>query len=153
MNVEYITHQKAILETTLEQLLQEKEYTLLYFYPKDNTPWCTREAQDFAQHKDFFETSGIQIIGVSKDSLSSHCNFIEKQELNFWLISDSELVLHKEYGAWWEKNNYGKIVQGVIRSTFLLNKEWKILKERKNVKATWHVERLIKEIKEKSLLV
>ncbi|MDD3145183.1 MAG: peroxiredoxin [Candidatus Gracilibacteria bacterium] len=130
----------------LKTLLSFGEKTLLYFYPADNTPGCTIENKDFSCLKDEFAKKGIVVIGVSKNSIDSHKNFIEKQELKVDLISDPDLVLHKELGVYGEKNNYGKKVMGVIRSTFLLNKDGEILKEYRNIKATGHAERILKEL-------
>ena len=132
---------------SLEQILKGKnDNILLYFYPKDNTPWCTLENKDFTCLKSEFYKSWLSLIWVSKDSIKSHNNFIEKQELDIELISDPELVLHKELWVYWEKNNYWKIVMGVIRSTFLINKKGEVLKEWKNIRAKWHAERLLKEL-------
>ena len=119
---------------------------MLYFYPKDNTPGCTTEANDFSQLAPEFEALGIQIIGVSKDSSASHAKFIENQMIAFELISDPNLDLHKYFWAYGEKNNYGKIVQWVIRSTFLLDQEGNILKEYRNVRAKWHAQRVLNDL-------
>lgn len=135
-----------VLEKSLKEIFSQSEKTLLYFYPKDNTPGCTLENKDFSCLKNNFEEKWIKIIWVSKDSIESHKKFTEKQGIENALISDSELVLHKELWAFWEKNNYWKIVQGVIRSTFLFDSDWNILKEYKNVKATGHAERILKEM-------
>lgn len=130
----------------LKTLLSFWERTLLYFYPADNTPGCTIENKDFSCLKDEFAKKWIVVIWVSKDSIDSHNKFIQGQELKVDLISDPELVLHKELWVYWEKNNYWKKIMWVIRSSFLLNKEWKVLKEYRNIKATWHAERLLKEL-------
>lgn len=123
---------------SLEDLLLKSPYTLLYFYPKDNTPGCTVEAQDFSRLVHDFATYNVQIIGVSKDSHQSHCKFIDKHSLTITLVSDEDLLLHKKYGAWWEKTMYGKTYEGVIRSTFLLDSLWNVLYSWKNVRAKWH---------------
>ncbi len=130
----------------LESLFSSLEKVLLYFYPKDDTPGCTLENTDFSDFKEDFESLWIQLIWVSKDPLESHQGFIEKYNLKNSLISDPDLVLHKELGAYGEKNNYGKIVTWVIRSTFIINKDWEILKQWKNVKATGHAQRILKEL-------
>lgn len=135
-----------VLEKSLKEIFSQSEKTLLYFYPKDNTPGCTLENKDFSCLKKNFEEKWIKIVWVSKDSIESHKKFIEKQGIENPLISDTELILHKELWAFWEKNNYWKIVQGVIRSTFLFDSEGNILKEYKNVRATWHAERILKDI-------
>lgn len=131
---------------SLKEIFASNEKTLLYFYPKDNTPGCTLENKDFTCEIQTFKNLGITLIGASKDSVASHQKFIAWQWLQNALISDEELTLHKELGAFWEKNNYGKIVQWVIRSTFLFDSTWEILKSWKNVKATWHVAKVLREI-------
>mgnify|MGYP003684058529 CR=1 FL=1 len=141
-----ITSTGDIAELDLKTLLSFSDKTILYFYPKDNTPGCTTENKDFSSLKEEFNKLGITLIWVSKDSIESHKKFIEKQELTIDLISDPELTLHKELGAYGEKNNYGKIVQGVIRSTFLFNKEGEIIQEWKNIKATGHAARILKAV-------
>lgn len=131
---------------TFEELLTQHEKTLLYFYPKDNTPWCTLEAKEFSEAYEKFLKNGIRIVGVSKDSEKSHTNFISKQGLKIPLISDEDLTLHKHFGAWWEKKNYGKTFMGTIRSTFLVDQKGEILQAWRNVKATGHVARVMKEL-------
>ncbi|MDD3646622.1 MAG: peroxiredoxin [Candidatus Gracilibacteria bacterium] len=131
---------------SLKDILSVSDKTIVYFYPKDDTPGCTIENKDFSCLKGEFEKAGYGLVGVSKDSIESHKDFIKKHELGVSLISDPELVLHKELGAYGEKNNYGKIVEGVIRSTFLVDKAGNILKEWRNIKAGGHVERLLKEL-------
>lgn len=133
-------------ENILKDLLKENEKTLLYFYPKDNTPGCTVEATDFSKYKDIFNKNDINVIGVSKDSCASHQKFIDKQNLSIDLISDEEMELHNKFEVIGEKNMYGKIYKWIIRSTFLLDQEGNILKEWRNVKAKWHVEKLIREL-------
>jgi len=128
----------------LKDILGNKN--ILYFYPKDNTPWCTKENKDFTNFKNEFGKLWYKIIWVSKDDIDSHKKFMEKQWLNIDLISDQNLILHKELWVWWEKKNYWKTLMWVIRSTFIIDKNWEVLKEFRNVRATWHVERLLKEI-------
>lgn len=130
-------------DCNLDKIFLDSKYTILYFYPKDNTPWCTKVAKDFTCLLHEFKNLNCQIIWVSKDSKDSHYNFVEKQNLNIILISDVDLKLHNEYQVIWEKNMYGKITTGVIRSTFLIDKNWKIIKERRNIKATWHAQRVL----------
>lgn len=146
MNIQLITAQQELKETDLKSILQEYPQTILYFYPKDNTPGCTLEAKEFTEHLEAFHKQGIGVIGVSKDSAASHCSFISKQGIRFPLISDESKELHEQYGAWGEKKNYGKTFMGTIRSTFLLNQEGEILQEWRNVKATGHVARVMKEL-------
>ncbi len=94
---------------------------VLYFYPRDNTPGCTRQAQAFAALHDEFIKKGAVVIGVSKDSAASHAKFAEKYALPFILLSDPELEAIKAYGVWQEKKQYGKVSMGVVRSSFLID--------------------------------
>lgn len=129
-------------------LLKSFPYTLLYFYPKDDTPGCTLEASDFTRLKWEYEAIGIQIIGVSKDSEDSHAKFCDKYHLGIKLISDEDESLHNQYAVIGEKKNYGKVYIGVIRSTFLLDQAGNIIREWRNVKATGHAEKVLREIRE-----
>lgn len=133
---------------SLKDIFSKSSKTVLFFYPKDNTPGCTIENKDFSCLKDEFLKLWVQLIWVSKDSIESHKKFVEKQELNIDLISDSDLELHKELWAYGEKNNYWKIVMWVIRSTFIFDKNWNLLNEYRNIRAKWHAERILKEIKD-----
>ena len=94
---------------------------VLYFYPKDNTPGCTRQACAFASLYDEFKNKNIVVIGISRDSIASHVRFAEKYDLPFMLLSDPELEAIRAYGVWQEKKNYGKISMGVVRSTFVID--------------------------------
>lgn len=141
-----ITATGEVAQLDIKTLLSFSDKTLLYFYPKDNTPGCILENKDFSALKNEFSEKGITLIWVSKDSIESHKEFIESQELKIDLISDPDLILHKELWAFGEKNNYWKIVVWVIRSTFLINREWVVLKEWKNIKATWHAQRILKNL-------
>jgi thioredoxin-dependent peroxiredoxin len=130
----------------LQEYLQKFPQTIVYFYPKDDTPGCTIEAHDFSIYKELFHKNWIWIVWVSKDSESSHQKFIDKQCLLIDLISDEDLTLHKQFGVWWEKNMYGKKIMWVVRSTFLLDAQWTILHEWRNVKAAGHVQKLMEEL-------
>lgn len=130
-------------ETTLADLLKKSQYTILYFYPKNDTPWCTVEANDFTERYDQFTKASVQVVWISRDTAQSHCNFIEKYWLRAEYISDPDLVLHKAYEAWWEKNNYWKIVTGVIRGTVLLDSSWEVIQHWKNVRAKGHGQRVL----------
>lgn len=110
------------------------KWIVLYFYPKDNTSGCTKEAIDFTELKDEFEKQGAVIIGVSPDSEQSHSKFISKYNLGILLLSDTEKKVMKEYGAWGMKKNYGREYEGVIRSTILINPDFEIEHEWHNVK-------------------
>ena len=94
---------------------------VLYFYPKDNTPGCTRQACAFAGAYKPFEALGVEVIGVSKDSVASHVKFAEKYNLPFVLLSDPELSAIQAYGVWQEKKLYGKVSMGVVRTTFIID--------------------------------
>ena len=96
---------------------------VLYFYPRDNTPGCTRQACAFAQNYGAFEEKGVAVIGVSKDSVASHVKFAEKHQLPFILISDPELVAIQGYDVWKEKKLYGKVSMGVVRTTYIIDEE------------------------------
>ena len=101
---------------------------VLYFYPKDNTPGCTRQACAFAGLFREFERKGAAVIGISKDSAASHAKFAEKHNLPFILLSDPDLEAIKAYGVWQEKKLYGKVSFGVVRTTFIINEEGKVEK-------------------------
>lgn len=118
---------------TLSQYLGKK--IILYFYPKDNTPGCTKQACGFAQLYPDFHEKGAVILGVSKDSVKSHKKFQEKYQLPFTLLSDPELQVIQAYDVWKEKNMYGKKVMGVVRTTYLINEEGIIEKVYTKVKA------------------
>lgn len=143
-----VSAQQEVYSTSLHEILSKSPKTILFFYPKDNTPGCTVENQDFSLLKQEFLQLWIQIVWVSKDSVDSHKIFCQQHQLQNLLISDSDLVLHNFFWAYGEKNNYGKIVQWVIRSTFLLDSEGNILKSWKNVKAKNHANKILKEVQE-----
>lgn len=119
---------------------------VLYFYPKDNTPGCTTEACDFSRLNKMYSDAGYKIIGVSKDSITEHKSFKEKQDINFLLLSDPDLLLHKAFKSWGIKKVWGASVTGVIRSTFLLNESLEIISAYRNVRAKGHAERILKEL-------
>lgn len=96
---------------------------VLYFYPRDNTPGCTKQACAFASVWEQFQQLGVPVLGVSKDSVASHQKFAEKYQLPFILLSDPELTVLNAYGVWQEKKLYGKVSMGVVRSTYLISEE------------------------------
>ena len=96
---------------------------VLYFYPKDNTPGCTRQACAFAAAYEGFKAKDVAVIGISKDSVASHLKFAEKHDLPFILLSDPDLQAIEPYGVWQEKKLYGKVSMGVVRTTYLINEE------------------------------
>ena len=107
---------------------------VLYFYPKDNTPGCTRQACAFAGAYGEFAKRGVEVIGVSKDSVASHVKFAEKYSLPFVLLADPELEAIKAYGVWQEKKLYGKVSFGVVRTTFIIDENGFIEKVMPKVK-------------------
>lgn len=107
---------------------------VLYFYPRDNTPGCTRQACAFGAAYEEFQKIGAAVIGISKDSTASHQRFAEKHNLPFLLLSDPELQAIQAYGVWQEKKNYGKVSMGVVRSTFIIDGEGQIEKVMPKVK-------------------
>ncbi|OZI22821.1 peroxiredoxin [Bordetella genomosp. 7] len=116
---------------------------VLYFYPKDNTPGCTTESQDFRDlHADFLATGAV-VIGVSRDSLKSHANFQAKHQLPFPLISDADETVCNLYGVIKQKNMYGKQVRGIERSTFLIDAEGRLVQEWRGVKVPNHANEVL----------
>ena len=107
---------------------------ILYFYPKDNTPGCTRQACAFAAANAELEEAGVVVIGISKDSVASHQKFVQKQNLPFILLSDPELQAIEAYGVWQEKKLYGKVSMGVVRTTYLIDEQGMIEKVMPKVK-------------------
>lgn len=107
---------------------------VLYFYPRDNTPGCTRQACAFAANYDKFKTLDVVVIGISKDSTASHQRFAEKNSLPFILLSDTELSVIQAYDVWKEKKNYGKVSMGVVRTTYIIDENGIIEKVMPKVK-------------------
>lgn len=116
---------------------------VLYFYPKDNTPGCSRQACAFAARYAGFKAQNVVVIGISKDSIASHQKFAEKYELPFILLSDPERVAIEAYGVWQEKKNYGKVSMGVVRSTYIINEEGIIEKVMPRVKPDTNAEEIL----------
>ena len=119
---------------------------IVCFYPRANTPGCTKEACDFRDSLAELNEAGIDVLGISPDKVDKLAKFRDDQELTFPLLSDESKEVMTAYGAFGEKKNYGKIVQGVIRSTFLVDEEGKIALAKYNVKATGHVARIAKDV-------
>ena len=119
---------------------------VLYFYPRDNTPGCTREAQAFAAAHRAIERAGGAVVGVSRDSVKSHSGFRDKYGLPFPLLSDPDLVLHRAYGAWGEKTMYGKKVEGTLRSTFLV-RDGRVVRAYPTVKVDAHADEVLAFLK------
>ncbi len=120
---------------------------VLYFYPKDNTPGCTRQAIGFAEHDAEFKKLGITVIGISKDSVDSHAKFAEKYNLPFILLSDPELKAIQDYGVWQEKKLYGKTSMGIVRTTFIINEEGIIQDIMRKVKPDTNAEDVLAKFK------
>ncbi len=120
---------------------------VLFLYPKDMTSGCTREAQDFRDQLPQFQAHGVEVYGASKDPLKSHDKFIEKENLNFILLSDPESKLLEALGAWKEKSMYGRKYMGCERSTFVISKG-EIVKEWRKVKVPGHVDEVLDWVKE-----
>ena len=119
---------------------------ILYFYPKDNTPGCTKQACGFAERYPQFIEKGAVVLGISKDSVASHKKFEEKYGLPFTILSDTELKVIQAYDVWKEKMNYGKLSMGVVRTTYLIDEEGKIAKAFDKVKAADNPEQMLGEL-------
>ena len=123
------------------------EHVVVYFYPRDDTPGCTVEAIEFTKAAAAFKKLGATVVGVSKDTIASHCRFRDKHKLKIALLSDPDLTVHKAFGAWGEKTMYGKKVEGVIRSTFLIGPDGKVARAWPSVKAAGHAEAVLAALK------
>jgi peroxiredoxin Q/BCP len=120
--------------------------TILYFFPSAGTPGCTKEAADFQDHLPQFEKYGYQIVGVSPDTVKRLKAFEDSHELTFTLLSDASLTAHKAYGAFGSKNIFGRIYQGVLRSTIVVEAGGRVREAMYNVKATGHIPNLLRII-------
>ncbi len=121
---------------------------VLFFYPRDNTSGCTREAKDFSALKDAFDALGVKVFGISKDSIASHRRFIEKQGLTVPLLSDAESDVAERYGVWQEKKMYGRTFFGIERSTFLIDGAGRIARAWRKVKVPGHAEAVLAAARE-----
>lgn len=122
--------------------IRSKELTILYFYPKDNTSGCTKEACDFRDNMNRL-LQYAEVVGVSPDNIVSHQKFQQKQSLNFILVADVEHKLAEQYGVWKEKSMYGRKYMGIERSTFVLNSQGEVIKEWRKVKVNGHVDEVL----------
>jgi len=129
---------------SLSEYLGQK--VVLYFYPRDNTPGCTRQACAFAGLYTEFQKKNVQVIGISKDSVASHVKFAEKYNLPFVLLSDPELTAIQAYGVWQEKKQYGKVSMGVVRTTYIIDEEGKIRNIMPKVKPDTNAEEILAEL-------
>jgi len=125
-----------------------KQYLVIYFYPRDNTPGCTNEAKDFSKLYKEFKKLSCEIVGISKDNIESHKKFISKFKIPFQLLSDEKMIALKKYGAWGEKSMYGKKFMGIKRTTVLINPKGKIIKIWNNVKVKDHAVEVLNAVKE-----
>ena len=130
----------------LAEILSQGKKVILYFYPRDSTPGCTVQACDFRDDMGRLSSEGYQVFGVSKDSVKSHENFIDKQDLNFPLLMDEDGSIHEAFGTWRMKKNYGKEYMGCARSTFVIGEDGNLIFARYNVKAKGHVAMLTREL-------
>ncbi|AKS41292.1 peroxiredoxin Q/BCP [Wenzhouxiangella marina] len=121
---------------------------VVYFYPRDNTPGCTKQGQGFRDHYEEFQALGCEIVGVSRDTLASHERFAAKQEFPFPLLADTEEKLCNEFDVIKEKNMYGKKVMGIERSTFLFDARGKLVQEWRKVRVPGHVEAVLEAVRE-----
>ncbi|MCD6171739.1 MAG: peroxiredoxin [Thermoplasmata archaeon] len=124
------------------------KWVVLYFYPKDNTTGCTKEAKDFSESIEEFEELNAVVIGISLDSVQSHKKFREKYDLRVILLSDESKETMQKYGVWQLKKMYGRSYYGVIRSTFLIDPDGKIIHEWKQVKVKGHINEVLKKLRE-----
>ena len=131
-------------EVSLSSLRGRK--VIVYFYPAAMTPGCTKQACDFTDSIDSLKAAGYEVIGVSKDKPAKLAKFRERDGLTITLVSDEDLSVHRAYDAYGEKKLYGKVVEGVIRSTFVVDEEGKIEVAQYNVKATGHVAKLRRDL-------
>ena len=119
---------------------------VLFFYPRDNTSGCTREAKDFTENIELFNNLNINVFGISKDSITSHEKFIKKQNLTIPLLSDEAGSVCEDFGVWKEKSMYGKIYMGIERSTFIIDGSGSVTHEWRKVKVANHVEEVLEAI-------
>ena len=131
--------------TSLEDYKGKK--VVIYFYPKDSTPGCTTEANEFTSMKPDFDALDVEIAGVSRDSLKRHENFINKQELKIALLSDEEGTMTEAYGVWVEKKNYGRTYMGIERSTFLIDAEGVLQQQWRKVRVPGHAQAVLEALK------
>ena len=120
---------------------------VLFFYPRDNTSGCTREAKDFTENIELFNNLNIKVFGISKDSITSHEKFVKKQNLTVPLLSDEAGSVCEDFGVWKEKSMYGKIYMGIERSTFIIDGSGSVTHEWRKVKVANHVEEVLEAIK------
>lgn len=126
------------------------KWLLLYFYPKDDTPGCTKEACSFRDSSQEFEKAGLSVVGVSKDSVSSHGKFAKKYDLTFTILSDVDTEVIQAYGAWGTKKFMGKEFEGTSRNSYLINPKGEIVKSYLNVNPLTHYQEILHDFKDLS---
>ena len=140
----------VILPNEIGKIIDLKNFRpnpiVLFFYPRDNTSGCTREAKDFTENLNVFKGAKVSVFGVSKDSIESHEKFIQKQSLAISLLSDKDGSVCEDFGVWKEKFMYGKTYMGIERSTFIIDGKGLVIKEWRKVKVTGHVNEVLQLI-------
>jgi len=144
---DFTLYNKDGINVSLSDFLGKK--VVLYFYPKDNTPGCSRQACAFAKAYDEFKKDNVVVIGISKDSVASHVKFAEKYNLPFILLSDPELIAIKAYDVWQEKKLYGKVSMGVVRTTYIIDEKGIIEKVMPKVKPDTNAADILTYLKSK----
>jgi peroxiredoxin Q/BCP len=141
----------VILPNEIGKIIDLKNFRpntiVLFFYPRDNTSGCTKEAKDFSENLKLFDDINVNVFGISKDSVESHEKFIKKQNLAIMLLSDKNGNVCEDFGVWKEKSMYGKTYMGIERSTFIIDGNGLIVKEWRKVKVAGHVNEILEEIK------
>ena len=132
-------------QVTLSALRPQK--VVLYFYPKDDTSGCTKEAQGFTEAKAAFEAAGAVVVGVSKDTAAKHDKFVAKYDLDVILVSDAEGSVCENFGVWVEKSMYGKTYMGIERATFLIDGAGNVVREWRKVRVPGHVDEVLEAVK------
>ena len=122
------------------------KWSVIYFYPRDDTPGCTVEAKEFTELNNKFKENGASIYGVSPDNEAKHCKFIDKYDLEIDLLADTEKTMLSDYGVWQEKSMYGKTYMGVVRTTYLINPNGNIAEAWTKVKAKGHAEAVLNRL-------
>ena len=142
---------EVILPNETGDIIDIKDFrpnmVVLFFYPRDNTSGCTREAKDFTENIELFNNLNINVFGISKDSISSHEKFIKKQNLTIPLLSDEAGSVCEDFGVWKEKSMYGKIYMGIERSTFIIDGSGSVTHEWRKVKVANHVAEVLETVK------
>jgi peroxiredoxin Q/BCP len=150
MSNEPYTAPSVILPNESGKIIDLKDFRpnpiVLFFYPRDNTSGCTREAKDFTENLNLFDAANVNVFGVSKDSIESHEKFIKKQNLAISLLSDENGNVCEDFGVWKEKSMYGKTYMGIERSTFIIDEKGLVIKEWRKVKVPGHVNEVLQVI-------